>query len=343
MTPSVDSIAAIFRFQRWKSTRVGPKMNERHPLSLYYHAEEHLGIAIRQLEKVRSVVSRRFHRNTERVHMAQQLLLDTIFLIYSEMDNQLKCSKLHRAQLPAEDQMELNQGFSENILFAAQAIVHGFHIRGIEHCSEELREPALQLCAALEALRHVFRTRSMEAPEPPYNGLFSVMIDFDVAWTAFEQDICHSYFIRNALFKAKTHPRNFDQLVGLMKRTLNLERGKLLSSAKIEELDPSIMIALPRLTLLNCLLDPSLPLVGKDCFEWFNQHKQTISTLIDDLAKLNSDQLSNLKAWLSTFEPPSHHHHLISPFTDICKIADSLQCGPNSKLFLNALDKSFQP
>ncbi|KAJ9060029.1 hypothetical protein DSO57_1035224 [Entomophthora muscae] len=317
-------------------------MSERRPLSLYYYAEEHLSTAIRQLEKVRSVVSRRFHRNTERVHMAQQLLLDTIFLVYSDMDSQLKCSKAHRAQLPVEDQMELNQGFSENILFAAQAIVHGFHIRGIEHCSDELREPALQLCATLEALRHVFRTRSLEAPEPPYNGLFAVLIDFDVAWTVFEQEICRSYFSAMHESECKARPKNFGQLVDLMKRTLHAEVGSTIPLELVEELDPSIMFALPRLTLLSCLLDPSQPLVGKDCFDWFIPHKESLSSLTKETSHLTPQHLAELKTWLASSEPPPNSQALATIFTDICKIVDSLQCGSNSKLFLSALNSAFQ-
>lgn len=48
---------------------------------------------------------------------------------------------MYRAQLPPEDQRELEGGFSENILFAAQALSRGFRIRGIEPFTAELVEP----------------------------------------------------------------------------------------------------------------------------------------------------------------------------------------------------------
>jgi len=349
--PSVSSVASIFRFQRWKPSKgeTAPKLSENHPLSLYYYAEEHLSTAIKQLEKVRSVCSRRFHRHTERVHQAQKLLLDTIFLVYSNMDDSIKCPKPHRRLLPAEDQLELTQGFSENILFAAQAIVHGFHIRGIEHCSDELREPALQLCATLEALRHVFRTRCLDCPEPPYTGLFPVLMDFDRAWTEFEREICRSYFSAMQESEDRNRPPGFDLLTNHLQLTLEREiNSGILDQDLVDELDPSIMFALPRLTLLDCMLNPEKPLLGAndtEMFLWFQPHVSCISHLVIQLSKLNSHHIQFLQQWLANSTPPllsdTDADELKPLFTSICSIADALQGGPYSKPFLAALNLVF--
>ncbi|KAG5461380.1 MAG: hypothetical protein BJ554DRAFT_6442 [Olpidium bornovanus] len=118
--------------------------------------------AVKALSKVREGDSDKFHRCTERVHRAQKLLLDTIYLVYSGLDNDLKCPRDYRRHLPSEDQEELDDGFSENILFAAEALSRGFRIRGIERFTEQLLDPAKQLCAGFEALRFVFRSRALD-------------------------------------------------------------------------------------------------------------------------------------------------------------------------------------
>lgn len=147
------------------------------------------------LKRIRNVNSIRFRRRNERVHRAQRLLLDSIYLIYTDVDDDYKSPREYRRQLPPEDQRELENGFSENILFAAQALARGFRIRGIEQFTSELVEPAKQLCATMEALRYVFRSRAIECGAGlPYNDLWSVIGDFDLAWTWFEQKICFCYF-----------------------------------------------------------------------------------------------------------------------------------------------------
>ncbi|KAI9296108.1 hypothetical protein K502DRAFT_323991 [Neoconidiobolus thromboides FSU 785] len=351
--PTVSSVASIFKFQKLKLSKSDsiPKLNESHPLSLYFFAEEHLSDAIKHLEKVKSVCSRRFHRYTERVHLSQKLLLDTIYLIYSDMDEELKISKAHRTNLPLEDQIELNQGFSENILFAAQAIVHGFHIRGIEHCSEELKVPALQLCAALEALRHVFRLRALEKPEPPYNCLYPVLSDFDQAWATFERDICQSYFSAMQVQNELDRPENFELFSLILKENIKLSiKEEILDKELIEEFDPSVIFAIPRLSLLSCFLQRDKPLLGiregESVYPWFESYNSTIKELDKSLFNICPYNIKVLKNWLATSTPPpllkkELIEELQPIFNQICQVADSLQSGPHSKQFLSALNIAF--
>lgn len=80
------------------------------------------------------------------------------------MDSGLKAGREYRCSLPPEDQRELEGGFSENILFAAQALTRGFRIRGIEGFTAELVAPARQLCASMDALRLAFKRRAVLPP-----------------------------------------------------------------------------------------------------------------------------------------------------------------------------------
>lgn len=77
-------------------------------------------------------------------------------MVYLEMPNALKSNRDYRNELPPEDRLELDDKFSENIMFAAQALGRGFRIRGIEAFTAELSDPARILCAAIEVPTSLF-------------------------------------------------------------------------------------------------------------------------------------------------------------------------------------------
>jgi hypothetical protein len=173
--------------------------------------------------------------------------------------------------LPFEDRQELDVGFSENILFAAEALAHGYRIRGIERYSNVLRDPASQLLAALEALRFVFRQRALRQPAPPYSSLNAVVKDFDQAWTQFEQRICFCYFsvsINALRHVANGRPEN-DALRGpgvrqiddsdlftvlLSETVLRALDRKYFSRDEMQRYEPYLMFAIPRLAIVAGLL-----------------------------------------------------------------------------------------
>ena len=103
--------------------------------------DENVTQTIHALRKVRDTSTTQFRRRNERVHQAQRLLLEAVHLVYSDMPERDKATRDYRNGLPPEDQRELEGGFSENILFAAQALSRGFRIRGIESFTADLIEP----------------------------------------------------------------------------------------------------------------------------------------------------------------------------------------------------------
>ncbi|KAJ3057230.1 Lateral signaling target protein 2 [Rhizophlyctis rosea] len=263
------SVAQIFQHRKWRPMDhdVTPRLNETQPLSLFYHADEHLAQNIHLLKKVRDTTTTQFRRRNERVHQAQRLLLEAIHLVYSDMPERDKAARDYRNGLPPEDQRELEGGFSENILFAAQALSRGFRIRGIETFTAELVEPAKELCATLEALRFVFRCRALVCTSPPHEDLYSVLRDFDIAWTQFEKKICYCYFTV-AYSGRPTRADETDMFSVLMSETIIRATTitKLLTKDQFHTFDPQAIIAVPRLTIIAGLLH--MP----DCVNMTDQH-----------------------------------------------------------------------
>ncbi|KAK9767612.1 hypothetical protein K7432_002457 [Basidiobolus ranarum] len=338
--------AQIFKFQKWKLPKHSPQSKTRrnHPLHLFYDAEQQLSSSIKLLESVRDVNSARFRRCTDRVHQHQTELLNTIYLVYCEMDSVLKCSRGYRRHLPTEDREELDQGFSETILFAAQALSRGFQIRGIEHCSEELREPAQKLCATFEALRYVFQYRAVKHPYSiSLVGLFPVLMDFDQAWVEFERLVCYTYFNingRRTRLKEKEDRNEWSLWVGLMWSTLGeIIKEDFISGEAVKEYDPTIFFTLPRMSLLN-LLKNHINLAEK--LKVLSPHGESMKQIFIELTLLSPAELLTLQRWLCGGEvnPATLNIHRI--FTKLCAIVDPLQSGPEAKFFLAAMSKVFK-
>ncbi|KAJ3412930.1 Lateral signaling target protein 2 [Chytridiales sp. JEL 0842] len=312
------SIAQIFNFKPCKLSKgeKAPVLNETLPLSLFYHADKHLLKCVSALKKVRDTNSDAFRKKNERVHRAQRILLDTLYLIHTNADQEYKASREYRRQLPPEDQRELDGGYSENILFASQALSNGFRIRGIEQFTAELYEPAKQVCASLEALRYVLtriaitnpsiisHTFNMNDPEtrPLLLRVFEAMRDFDVAWTGFERGICFCYF--SVTYHGR--PGQVDQtdlFQILMSETIirALEKN-LMTLDQIKSFDPTIIFAIPRLTIISALHHTPETVNVTDeenAFRWFKAKVPKLKKIKADLQTLTEAQVLKLERWLA--------------------------------------------
>ncbi|KAJ1959312.1 hypothetical protein GGI12_004401 [Dipsacomyces acuminosporus] len=193
-----------------------------------FTAESSLFNAIRLLERTRSTRSSSFRIRADRVHTSQSQLLNCIFELFIQLvPEEEQRSRHYRYYLPEDDQIELDRGFSESVLFAAQALARGFQIRGTEMHTQSLREPAWLLCSAWAAVRYVIFARgsslwciwdhglmhqdeheastspllsspaspsSSISPQDELGALRGVLEDFDEAWVKFERDLCFAYF-----------------------------------------------------------------------------------------------------------------------------------------------------
>ncbi|TPX69945.1 hypothetical protein SpCBS45565_g02122 [Spizellomyces sp. 'palustris'] len=218
-----------------------------------------------------------------------------------DMDEDLKASRDYRTRLPPEDQRELEGGFSENILFACQALSRGFRIRGIEHFTQELVEPARQLHAAMDALRFAFRTRALTCSSTPYLDLYPVLKDFDQAWAAFEEKICFCYF--SVSYHGR--PGRFDDLdmfqVLMSETILRSVRCGYIAWNQIHTFDPIVIVAIPRLCMvagLHHMPDCVSLLRGEHGFRWFRSKEPILQRIRTHLQLLDDSSITLLEKML---------------------------------------------
>ncbi|KAJ2705767.1 hypothetical protein FB645_002148 [Coemansia sp. IMI 203386] len=301
--------------------------------------ETALAAAIRMLSKTRtSGRSLPFRMRADRVHMAQSQLLQCIHALFVHMvPVDARRSRHYRFYLPEDDQVELDRGFSESVLFAAQALARGYQIRGTEMHTQALREPAWMLCSVWAAVRHVLHVRGSvlwedwvcisEAPDA-MDALRDVLQDFDDAWVRFERDLCFAYFgLGNAQVAGLMDPNEgegnvaqeeeFSLLVVLLSETLQqcLETG-LVTAEQMETMDPLLILALPRLAILNaiackgveglCFSEPGNPDEAaspdqeqqqqqQPVFWWFREYTTQCHRISDALSQWPIDLVSILK------------------------------------------------
>ncbi|KAJ2686846.1 hypothetical protein IWW39_003338 [Coemansia spiralis] len=239
-----------------------------------FAAEAGLAASVRVLEKTRSTQSAAFRGRADRVHLAQARVLGAVHRLFLGLvpDDEHR-SRHYRFYLPEEDQAELDRGFSESVLFAAQALARGFQIRGTETRTLALRDPAALLCAAWAAVRHVLQERGRElwkqwsagsVTDADTHALRRVLADFDDAWVRFERDLCFAYFGLADTNLASdddtdTGPglaqeEEFSLLVVLLSETLQrCLTLSLVSKDQVDDMDPQVILALPRLAILHAI------------------------------------------------------------------------------------------
>ncbi|KAJ2093085.1 hypothetical protein GGI09_005823, partial [Coemansia sp. S100] len=232
-----------------------------------FAAEARLAAAVRVLQKTGSSQSAAFRSRADRVHVAQARLLGGVHRLFVGLvGGDEHRSRHYRFYLPEEDQAELDRGFSESVLFAAQALARGFQIRGTEARTLALRAPAALLCAAWAAVRHVLQARGRDlwrawaAGDADALALRRVLADFDDAWVRFERDLCFAYFgLADVDDDADAgpglaHEEEFALLVVLLSEALQRAVGlRLVAQDQVDDMDPRLILALPRLAILHAI------------------------------------------------------------------------------------------
>ncbi|KAJ2548697.1 hypothetical protein EV175_004728, partial [Coemansia sp. RSA 1933] len=259
-------------------------------LEAAFAAEASLMAATQLLERMRSMQTMSFRVRADRVHLAQSQVLHCVYILFTQQVRpERRQSRHYRFYLPEDDQAELDRGFSESVLFAAQALSRGFQIRGTEMYTQALREPAWMLCSVWAALRHVLHVRGHDlwrvwtrgtgrvsdrdlAQMEELVALRQVLEDFDEAWVRFERDLCFAYFgLSNAQIAGIMDPNHsgdalapesqriaqeeeFSLLVVLMSETLQRCLDQCLATREqVECMDPVLVISLPRLSILHAI------------------------------------------------------------------------------------------
>lgn len=268
------------------------------------------------------------------MHRAQKLLLDTLYLIATMLP--VEFPRPYLSSLPTNDRFELENQFSENILFAAQALTHGFRIRGIELYSGHLRPFAQKLAAALEAVRFVFRMSSFQSVHDLFL-LSPVMQDFLAAWADFEREICTAYF---GLADA-------DRWVALLVRTMKVAiSNRWIEHADVIGMEPFLMFGLPRVAV-------TLDMKWTARQTWFKPQRVLAARLEKQIALLPQTEVEELQHWLlDNPSVPSVREKWNQPiladgttlgdiFRDVATLVDDLQGGKYAKEFTCILGRAF--
>ncbi|KAJ3127263.1 subunit of TIM23 translocase complex [Nowakowskiella sp. JEL0407] len=269
-------IGCVFQLNSWILNAPTPKHTRNSPLHSYYSAENKLAQKIKKLHSLapphNNYNDDAYRSRCAKIHIAQWKLLDAIYRIYDEyIPNYYKSSRAYLSNLTYEDQHELSNRFSENILFAAQALSHGYRIRGIEQFSNDLYEHAAKLLASSSALRFVFCgwavekwKQSREWNVVDFEREFGPVVnDFDQAWTCFEERICLCYFsvynmglsgtADNKLVNISQNHSDMFQIL-LSETIIYAKSNSYFTSLQISTYDPALIISTPRLSIVTGLL-----------------------------------------------------------------------------------------
>ena len=345
--------ADIFTFSSVRLKKL-PILNEFLPLTLFAHADENLVKSIKRLKKFARSTGPGFLRTLEKVHEHQRVLLATIFVLFHELDDEYKTPKTYRSVLPPADRAELESTYSENILFAAEALSGGFRIRGIEGQTSELIEPAKTLIGTLQALRASLRLRCDKSIYPPYYDIFEVLGEFDKAWADFESRLCDHY--RNSYGDMNLVMERLQFLQGVMSETLSHAiRNELITVEALESRDPSLIIGLPRLSLVmgivNLDTDEGTQEDEKkqiNLLTLFPDEAFILTQIRDHLAGFSEEMCDKLQRMLldnenydSSDVDPENPEVVQEIFIQICRIADELQTGQHARYFVDILGQVF--
>ncbi|KAI9226850.1 MAG: hypothetical protein DHS80DRAFT_32355 [Piptocephalis tieghemiana] len=391
--------------------RPGTRAYDRlHPLAQYVAMDEELNSLLRPLMRYPPPSHRTSPYDAAVLHVAHQRHLSCLYsltrLCLSGPSYGPPPPRPYIDRLPQSDREDLtSEGYCESILFAARAISRGFRIRGVDTQLGGLKPHAIALHTAHETCRWRVREalnailpRSFlhsPSPHPDHPELYQkhqddllswvhqlraligpLLQDFEDRWVEFERRVCSLYFCLDGHHPRCRHRTDRALRAGQHWATVlssALEDGTLHQDL-IDEVHPSIVLALPRLVLLSVLLpssssssspDPKDDLLSlilssllpsssstNDSSHPSDPHLISLSSL---LPSLSSQDLVHLRRMLVPTEddhgPQPHPHtclpsNLLSAYSSICTLADQVHSGPRAKdvpTLLNVALQSLSP
>jgi hypothetical protein len=160
--------------------------------------------------------------------------------------------------VPATLQRELSNTFHHQTFNICQAIV-------LNNCPEilitSMQQNARLLLDIFQQTNNFLLQRTRKNPLPPYNDLYDQLQKFDAQWTVFEQELCTYCFPPVQLKRDLEYDFYFSWLKKTLIKSIKMQ---LLSPEDVKDCDPSIFIALPRLSIafaldhqiINAFCDP---------------------------------------------------------------------------------------
>ncbi|KAI8928553.1 hypothetical protein BC831DRAFT_447700 [Entophlyctis helioformis] len=340
-TPTVQDIYTALNIK----VKHPPPLNEGLPLSLFQHALSASQRAIEQFKRSSRAdqTSHAFRWRHELVHRAQRMLLQCMYYVAHSLGDAVMLSRDYRNRLAPGDHAELGGTYSERILFTAQALSRGFQVRSIcELQAFHMLESANVLKSAYHTAIAAFYSRTCWSILPPYDDLAPVLRDFELAWVNFEERATAALFEADYGGMPEIEDDTDLVFIQMKEATDHGVRGGVISIEQLQESDPSVLVGIPRLTIICALRHQRGSSLFEglcDDFRWFKRHAAIIKELRDSIQSMSAATVRDLELQCvgSTAESGELDETLQHAFRLVCQIADELQTGSRAKEIVRVL------
>ncbi|KAG2224442.1 hypothetical protein INT45_002981 [Circinella minor] len=301
---------------------------------------------------------------------------------------------LHKNRVSSKQQQQEKKRLQEPIFFAAQVLYNNNHLRHLKDFTQELKPLATCVILSLEFLRKIIHGQAVQFT--PISLLDTHLLqtrldDFLKQWDRFELLLyqCYSRVVFGTTIPSSTFilsssnnkiiktyrplPQELfsDSLTRLLPMTLHRALTRqIIQHSMIQDLDPILFIAVPRLTVLSGMVYLNnvsgwrKPNNNNNYSIWFQSQMDRMQDLKDQMNVLEektimSQQQQEQDTTFSTFVQHwtlleyalvngwQQEHDLHLPITfryiyiSICKIADTLLADENAKSFIVILRHLF--
>eukprot|EP00123_Amoebidium_parasiticum_P013921 comp22223_c0_seq1/m.32756 comp22223_c0_seq1/g.32756 ORF comp22223_c0_seq1/g.32756 comp22223_c0_seq1/m.32756 type:complete len:665 (-) comp22223_c0_seq1:619-2613(-) len=313
-----------------------PEQDDSLPLTTFYHATQRLKRTVRLLET--STTEEEQVVNIEKLHKCQSDVLCALECVFADV-NDPRESREYRLKFPSEVQEELELNFWETLLFAAELIADGRVLEGRERATEVLRPAAVELCEAFETCNHVLRAQARRDPRDYPQKLRDVLRYFDTAWTTFE-----NLYVRAVAPCKSTNEYEQRQELTVMfsEAVLKGLKSRAITKGQLEDYDPQVMFAIPRLAILSGLSFNPDTVEGYSMLAPYANQLREIRAKLQRLPKSKVKILEKTLADVETSRAGERTASIQELFVAISGISDSLQSGSNSKEYRDIMSTLFK-
>ncbi|KNC83399.1 hypothetical protein SARC_04340 [Sphaeroforma arctica JP610] len=328
--------------------------DEQAPMMIFYKATARLKKCVRLLESATLELEQIL--GIEELHRCQTEVLNALEMVFS-ISNDPRESRDYRLKFSADVQEELQHTLLwETLLFAAELITDGRVLEGRERVTDRLRPTAIYLCDSFESVNRVLRAQAKKNPTVYTPAVLAALRQFDIAWTAFE----------NLYVQAVVPCRGNEDFETRQEITILFSEGVLLGLRKkyitqtdIDDYEPMVMQAIPRLGVLTGILQNPEELVN---YKWMADSATLLKSISERMVGLAPGDIQKLEIYLvegvddapkgdmsaeradvgPVTAKPEVLHKL---FVDISQVADDMCRGPKNKghrQILSTLFKMYQ-
>lgn len=284
-----------------------PKRTDKSPMARFYFADEALTAVAAELD---SFDGRKDPDRCSCLVNKLRSCQDKLLTICSEMLEQLepghsKRSREFRAKFP-DDIMTDN--LAGQLWFGAECLAAGSSIMHKESESEQMRPLAKAVTKSLETVRRLLREQCLSALPDYTEKIREHLKIFDRMFADFEYNyVCCMVHVKSV----KEYELHQDLIVLFSDTLLRALKQEMVSQDMVDECDPSLMFAIPRLAIVyGLLICPKGPLnvdrSGSDFPDLFLPFKNLLRKIRELLQTLNASEVMVLEMLLCQQEEPAN-------------------------------------